>query len=107
MTQSHAPTPERARELLRDCHGRRLDREGIPMVLALADESRPVADRAGNRTDPEGAEYADLLGAYADLLVPSDILRHDDEAAVITALQVLAYGHFDPAVTTEVTSEDA
>ena len=59
--------PERAYELLRACHDRRLEREGIPMVLALVDE-RPgrtlaIADDAA--ACGEGAAYADLLAALA------------------------------------------
>jgi hypothetical protein len=65
------------------------------MLLALVDERRPRDDQASTAT-AQGDHYADLLGGYADVLVPRQVLRHEDEAAVITALQVLAYEHFDP-----------
>jgi hypothetical protein len=87
---------ETAHALLRECHTRRLDREGIPMVLAMVDERGPTAARSDPLAHAEGARYAGLLGQYADLLVPEPVFRHADEGAVITALQVLAYRHFEP-----------
>jgi hypothetical protein len=86
--------PEVAADLLRGCHTRRLDREGIPMVIALVDERRATSPSPDERTRLEGATYAALLGRYADLLTPEPVFRHADEAALITALQVLAYAHF-------------
>lgn len=96
MSESVPPTLAEARTLLRECHTRRLDREGIPMVLALVDErgTFQVAEDAASRA--EGARYAGLLGAYTDLLTPSSVFREDDEGGLITALQVLAYRHFEP-----------
>ena len=91
----------RARELLRACHDRRLEREGIPMVLALVDE-RPgrtlaIAPDAEART--EGAAYADLLADYTRILTPPTVLDEGDEGGLITAMQVLAYEHFGPGAT--------
>lgn len=97
QTDTASPTVAEARALLRECHTRRLDREGIPMVLALVDErgdSFAVAEGAGSRA--EGARYAELLADYTELLTPPDVFREDDEGGVITAMQVLAYRHFDP-----------
>jgi hypothetical protein len=85
-----------AHALLRECHSRRLDREGIPMVLAMVDERGPTAARSDAQARDEGERFADLLGQYAGLLVPEPVFRHDDEGAVITALQVLAHRHFEP-----------
>jgi hypothetical protein len=95
MTPAERPTAEQAATLLRECHSRRLDREGIPMVLALVDERRPlrIAEDAVSRA--EGAVYADLLAAYTELLTPSSVFAEDDEGGVITAMQVVAYRHFD------------
>jgi hypothetical protein len=80
--------------LLRSCHSRRLDREGIPMIVALADERHPTATSGDDRTRYDGRRYGDLLGTYAELLTPSSVFRPDDEGALITVLQVLAYAHF-------------
>ena len=93
--------PERAHELLRACHDRRLEREGIPMVLALVDE-RPgrtlaIAEDAAARA--EGAPYADLLADYTRILTPPTVLDEGDEGGLITAMQVLAYEHFGPGAT--------
>lgn len=96
MSDPDEPTVASARTLLRECHTRRLDREGIPMVLALVDERQPlrISDDAASRR--EGERYAALLGTYTDLLTPASVFPDDDEGGVITAMQVLAYRHFDP-----------
>lgn len=95
MSESAPPTLAEARRLLRECHSRRLDREGIPMVLALVDErgTFEVAEHADSRV--EGARYAELLAAYTELLTPPEAFSEDDEGGVITAMQVLAYRHFE------------
>jgi hypothetical protein len=96
MSESVPPTLAEARNLLRECHTRRLDREGIPMVLALVDERGTLEVAEGAASRGEGARYADLLGAYTELLTPPDVFAEDDEGGVITAMQVLAYRHFEP-----------
>lgn len=80
--------------LMRACHDRRLEREGIPMVLGFADERRaiPVNSNAAQRA--EGVAFADVFDRYSAALVP--FARDEDEGAVITAMQVLAYTHFAP-----------
>lgn len=80
--------------LMRACHDRRLDREGIPMVLGLADErgAIPVAACASQRA--EGAALLAVFDRYREALVPW--ARPDDEGAVITTMQVLAFTHFAP-----------
>lgn len=80
--------------LMRACHDRRLEREGIPMVLGLADERRPLPANTDAAQLAEGAAFAAVLDRYAEALVP--FARRDDEGAVITAMQVLAYTHFAP-----------
>jgi hypothetical protein len=95
MSRPPAIDAETAATLLRSCHSRRLDREGIPMVVVLADE-RGAATAAGadESRRSEGAGYADLLEVYAEVLTPGTAFRPDDEGALITVLQVLAYAHF-------------
>lgn len=83
-----------AHHLLRDCHTRQLDREGIPMVLALVDE-RGTMPQGTDQSRTEGTQYADLLGVYAELVVPAPAFRATDEGGLITAMQILAYAHFD------------
>lgn len=91
--------------LMRACHDRRLEREGIPMVLGFADERRPIPVA----TDPvqlaEGAAYADVFDRYAAALVPW--ARDDDEGAVIAAMQVVAYTHFAPGAASIVDADDS
>ena len=93
--------PERARELMRACHERRLEREGIPMVLALVDErpgrSLEIAEDAAARG--EGERYAELLADYTRILTPPPIFEEGDETGLVTAMQVLAYEHFGPGAT--------
>jgi hypothetical protein len=89
------PGSEIAHDLLRACHSRHLDREGIPMVLAIVDERQPTVESRNQQTRADGQVYADLLGAYAEALVPSEAFRPTDEGGLITAMQVLAFSHFD------------
>lgn len=88
-----------AADLLRSCHNRRLDTEGIPMVLALVDERRPPTASARDAARREGTHLADLLDTYARLLVPQPDFRPADEGSLITVLQVLSSAHFDPPAT--------
>lgn len=80
--------------LMRACHERRLEREGIPMVLGLADERRPIPVAPTDAQRLEGGTFAEVLDRYAAALVP--FARPDDEGAVITAMQVLGFTHFAP-----------
>src|SRR6218665_3806305 len=78
--------------LMRTCHDRRLEREGIPMVLGLADE-RGVIPSAPDRAQlEEGGAFAEVFDRYSAALIPW--ARDDDEGAVITVMQVPAYTHF-------------
>lgn len=76
-------------------HERRLEREGIPMILGIADErgSVPVVEDAPQRA--EGAALERVAEDYFQRLTPW--ARADDEGAVITTLQVLAMTHFRAA----------
>ena len=80
--------------LMRACHDRRLEREGIPMVLGLADERGPIPVNADAAQRAEAQVFLDVFDRYSAALVP--FARDDDEGAVITAMQVLAYTHFAP-----------
>ena len=80
--------------LMRACHDRRLEREGIPMVLGLADERGPIPVAGSEAQRAEGQELLAVLDRYREALVPW--ARDEDEGAVITAMQVLAYTHFAP-----------
>jgi hypothetical protein len=79
---------------MRACHDRRLEREGIPMVLGLVDERDDIPACADADQLAEGAAFADVFDRYSAALVPW--ARDTDEPAVITAMQVLAYTHFAP-----------
>ena len=77
--------------LLRSCHDRRLDREGIPMVLVLEDE-RPAAARSDDR----GRSGGRLRRPARGIRRSADPGRRfgPTTRALITVLQVLAYAHF-------------
>lgn len=83
--------------VLRACHERRLEREGIPMVLGLCDERGAIPANTDDRQRAEGTRYADQFDRYSSSLVPW--AREDDENAVIAAMQVVAYSHFAPDAT--------
>jgi hypothetical protein len=80
--------------LMRACHDRRLEREGIPMVLGFVDERREIPVNSDAAQLAEGGAFADVFDRYSAALVPW--ARDDDEGAVITAMQVVAYTHFAP-----------
>lgn len=80
--------------LMRACHDRRLEREGIPMVLGLADERRTIPASPAGAHLAEGRAFADVFDQYSAALVPW--ARDEDEGAVITAMQVLAFTNFAP-----------
>lgn len=94
------PTPAQLLEagdiigLMRACHDRRLEREGIPMVLGLADERGSLPENRDPAQLAEGAAFAEVFDRYSEALVPW--ARDDDEGAVITAMQVVAFTHFAP-----------
>ena len=80
--------------LMRACHDRRLEREGIPMVIGLVDERGAIPAGATAEQLAEGAAFAEVFDRYAAALVPW--ARDDDEDAVIVAMQVVAYTHLAP-----------
>lgn len=77
--------------ILAENERRALEREGIPMFLALEDlrgPSTPAADRA------EGPALADLTGRYASVVRPE--AADDDLAALASVVTVVARVHFFP-----------
>ncbi|MRX44762.1 hypothetical protein [Agromyces kandeliae] len=80
--------------LLRACNDRRLEREGIPMVLGLADERGAIPAAATAEQLAEGRAFAEGFDLYANALVPW--ARDDDEGAVIVAMGALGFTHFAP-----------
>ncbi|WP_426517410.1 hypothetical protein ACPPVQ_00220 [Diaminobutyricibacter sp. McL0618] len=91
--------------LMRACHDRRLEREGIPMVLGLADERGPIPPNTEASQLAEGGRFAEVFDKYSAALVP--FARESDEGAVITAMQVLAYTHFAPGAAPLTRAEEA
>ena len=80
--------------VMRVCHARHLEREGIPMVLGLVDERREIPRNTDAAQLASGTAIRDLLREYYSELVPFS--RPDDEGALITAMQVVAFTHFEP-----------
>lgn len=94
----HAPVPD-PRALLTALGERVLEREGIPMFLAL--QVPPSGDDAP--ADPEAPQAGDdrlagLLRHYQHVLAPE--AADDAEPALIDVLQVLASAHFTPELPT-------
>ncbi len=80
------------RRVLTDAGERALEREGIPMFLALQSvEAQPAAEES---VRAEGAGLASLLGHYRSALSPE--CADDAEPALIDVLQVMAVSHFTP-----------
>lgn len=82
------------RGIMRACHARSLEREGIPMVLGLVDERRRIPVNTDAAQLAAGSAFENVLTAYHRELVP--FARDDDEGALITAMQVVAVAHFEP-----------
>lgn len=71
--------------------GRRLEREGIPMVLALLDETGAGVSVADAGTLRDGAAYAALLDEYRSVLRPG--AADTDLEALYDAAAVVAWVH--------------
>lgn len=82
------------RGIMRACHTRSLEREGIPMILGLVDERRSIPGNTDAAQLAAGSALEEALTAYHRELVP--FARDDDEGALITAMQVVAVAHFEP-----------
>ncbi|MGW2339527.1 hypothetical protein [Streptomyces sp. NPDC001661] len=93
-TPRHEPVPDPG-ALLTELGERVLEREGIPMFLALQDFSRD-SDRPQEQdpADAEGEELADLLRHYRATLAPE--AADGNEPALIEVLQIMGAAHFTP-----------
>ncbi len=79
-------------ELLREAQDRRLEAEGIPMVLTLVGEVRPVPTVADPAVVADGARLAERLERFREALVPSSL--DTDMGCLITTLVVTSYSDF-------------
>ena len=82
----------------RACTARELEREGIPVVLALVDR-RPdaVRDVAGAGGVPAGEPepgLVDVFDAYAAALSPG--AADDDAAALYAVVELIGWAHVHP-----------
>ncbi|NUP64606.1 MAG: hypothetical protein HOV96_08625 [Nonomuraea sp.] len=89
---SYTPHPDPA-GVLSDNQQRALEREGIPMFLALEDLTGPPAPAKDGKVLSEGAELDRLLGHYARSLAPD--AADGDLGQLSSVLTVLARAHFD------------
>ena len=94
MTERRENSTGRAAALgtLRACQDRVLEREGIPMVLALVNEVGPPPTVDSAEVRAEGARLAGAVDAYRAALVPSG--RDDDLGCLISVLQAVAFQDF-------------
>ena len=76
----------------RACTARELEREGIPVVLALVDR-RPEAVRTGPPAPPEPG-LVEVFDAYAAALAPG--AADDDAAALYAVVELLGWAHVHP-----------
>jgi hypothetical protein len=84
------PTDELA--LLREAQDRRLESEGIPMVLTLVSEVGAMPDAVAPAVRADGEQLAARLSHYRQALVPTS--RDTDMGCLITALVVASYSDF-------------
>jgi hypothetical protein len=77
---------------LRDSQDRVLEREGIPMVLALVDERGRAPAAVSPQVVAEGQRLAAELDRLRAALSPA--LRDDDNGGLISVLQAVAYADF-------------
>jgi hypothetical protein len=78
--------------LLRQSQDRVLEREGIPMVLALVSEADPVPAVSDAAVLEAGGALAARMDGYRDALVPN--ARDGDLGCLISVLQVVSYEDF-------------
>ncbi|MEV0845077.1 hypothetical protein AB0J21_04165 [Streptomyces sp. NPDC049954] len=87
------PVPD-PRALLDTLRERVLEREGIPMFLALQTPATTAGPGPGAPADAEGEELAGLLRHYRGALAPE--AADDAEPALIDVLQVMGAAHLTP-----------
>jgi hypothetical protein len=81
-----------AMQLLRECQDRALEREGIPMVLALVSEVGPMPEVSDDRARQEGRLLAGQMDELRSVIAPTG--RDGDMGRVIAVLQVASYADF-------------
>jgi hypothetical protein len=77
---------------LRACQDRVLEREGIPMVLALVSEVGTVPAARSDEVRADGERIAAGMDAYREGLLPG--MRDDDNGCLISVIQAVAYVDF-------------
>ena len=77
----------------RACTARVLEREGIPVVLALVDRRRG-AEATGPPPAPPEAGLVEVFDAYAAALAPG--AADDDAAALYSVVELLGWAHVHP-----------
>lgn len=80
--------------IMRAMNQRELKVENVPMILGLVDERYPIPRGTDAGTRAEGSALRERLERYHHDLVPFAL--PDDEGALITAMTVLAFAHFEP-----------
>jgi hypothetical protein len=78
-----------ALETLRASQDRMLEREGIPMVLALVSEVGSMPTVAGDAVRAEGERLARSMDRFRDQLIPS--MREEDNGCLISLLVATSY----------------
>lgn len=77
---------------LRACQDRLLEREGIPMVLALVSEVGPVPAAQSDAVRADGERIAGCMDFYRAALLPG--MRDGDNGCLISVMQAVAYLDF-------------
>jgi len=90
VSTSSKPGPELA--LLRESQDRVLEREGIPMVLALVSEVEPIPEPTQRSVREDGARLAESLDRFRGALLAGS--RDDDMGCLTTVLTVASYADF-------------
>ena len=93
MPDDNVPPASVELQALRGSQDRALHVEGIPMLIALADERDGSAVLAANAGDPRHAAVLARIEHYRAALAPSQ--RDSDMGVIASVLTVAAYEDFD------------
>lgn len=77
---------------LRECQDRVLEREGIPMVLALVSEVGEMPSAMSDDVRAEGTSLAQSMDRVRSAVLPTS--RDDDMGCLISVLQSVSYTDF-------------
>ncbi|RJK94241.1 hypothetical protein [Vallicoccus soli] len=77
-----------------DCARREIEREGVPVVLAMPDRREAPVPVVDPRALAEGGRFAALLDAYGEELAPG--AADDDVAALYAVVEVMGRAHVGP-----------